>query len=72
LAIFVAGAGLSLPLTVVVDVLLTLRESRAQQTRQSQSETAARDLTPLPCLKKVQPGPLLSPRARRTANDDYV
>jgi hypothetical protein len=43
-AIFVAGAGLSILVTVVVDILLTLltrRKSRAQQRRQAKSEAAA-------------------------------
>jgi hypothetical protein len=41
IAIFVAGAGLSVLLTVLADVLLTRRKSRAQQRRQERSDAAA-------------------------------
>ena len=41
IAIFVAGAGLSVLVTVLVDVLLTRRKSRAQRRRPAQSEAAA-------------------------------
>ncbi|SDE15769.1 hypothetical protein [Rhodococcus tukisamuensis] len=42
LAIFIVGAGLSVLVTVLIDVLLTRRRSRAQQRRQPQSEAATR------------------------------
>ena len=41
IAIFVAGAGLSVLLTVVVDVLLTRRKSRTLQRKLAQAEVAA-------------------------------
>ncbi len=41
ISIFVAGAGLAVLFTVVLDVLLTRRRSRLQQKRQEQSEASA-------------------------------